>query len=244
MIDWKRHSVETATLVLAAALCALVSNAFASRERKVPLVGSYPNATTFAKKPEAPPAGIAPSAAASEPTPAPADPALAPPGPAPSKSEPAKSAERATTAAAPKRTAPPSAASAEPTGEAALLARFPPHNTPYVETDGASAAWLHARGALFLDARRTKVFEEGHVAGARAMSVWEADVNDKVTALVGEGRRVELPIVIYCSGGACEDSHMLAERLFGVGFTNVLVYKDGFPDWQSRGGAVRVGPAS
>ncbi|MFP5247921.1 MAG: rhodanese-like domain-containing protein [Thermoanaerobaculia bacterium] len=50
-----------------------------------------------------------------------------------------------------------------------------------------------------------------------------------------------MPIVIYCSGGACEDSHMLADKLWGIQFNNVYVYKDGFPDWQKRGGAVRTG---
>ena len=49
------------------------------------------------------------------------------------------------------------------------------------------------------------------------------------------------PIVIYCTGGACEDSHMLAQKLWGVQFNNVYVYKDGFPDWQKRGGAVKTG---
>ena len=39
---------------------------------------------------------------------------------------------------------------------------------------------------------------------------------------------------MYCSGGDCEDSHTLAQKLYFVGFDNVLVYKDGYPDWQKR----------
>ena len=50
-----------------------------------------------------------------------------------------------------------------------------------------------------------------------------------------------MPIVVYCSGGECEDSHMLAQKLWGVFYSNVLVYKDGFPDWQKRGGAIDTG---
>ena len=34
---------------------------------------------------------------------------------------------------------------------------------------------------------------------------------------------------------------MLAEKLYFVGFDNVLVYKDGFPDWQKRGLPVTAG---
>jgi rhodanese-related sulfurtransferase len=49
------------------------------------------------------------------------------------------------------------------------------------------------------------------------------------------------PILVYCSGGDCEDSHMLAQKLWGVQFNNVYVYKDGFPDWQKRGGSIHTG---
>ena len=47
--------------------------------------------------------------------------------------------------------------------------------------------------------------------------------------------------MIYCSGGDCEDSHMLAQKLWGIQFNNVYVYKDGFPDWQKRGEPVHTG---
>src|SRR5436305_14395044 len=40
----RRFWLEAATLVIAAVLCALISNALAGRERKVALKGDYPNA--------------------------------------------------------------------------------------------------------------------------------------------------------------------------------------------------------
>ncbi len=116
------------------------------------------------------------------------------------------------------------------------------HGQPFVEITGEAAAWLHARGALFLDARRSKDFAEGHVAGARSFPVWESEVvRERVAELVAQGRDPSLPVVLYCSGGDCEDSHMLAQTLFGAGFENLLVYRDGFPDWVKRGGAARTG---
>jgi 3-mercaptopyruvate sulfurtransferase SseA len=36
---------------------------------------------------------------------------------------------------------------------------------------------------------------------------------------------------------------MLAQKLYMVGFDNVLVYKDGFPDWESRKGPIERGPS-
>lgn len=122
-------------------------------------------------------------------------------------------------------------------------AEFAPHpDKPWVEVTGGDVAALHARGDVpFLDARRTSVYREGHIAGARPFSVWEADVDEKVKGFYGEGHDPGAPIVVYCSGGDCEDSHMLGQKLFFAGFNNVLVYKDGLPDWQKRGLAVTKG---
>ena len=121
---------------------------------------------------------------------------------------------------------------------------FPPHpDKPWLEVSGEDVALLRDRGALILDARRSSVYRDGHIAGARSLSVWEADADDKVRALFAEGRDQSAPVVIYCSGGECEDSHMLAEKLYKVGFDDVLVYKDGFPDWQKRGLPVSKGDA-
>jgi rhodanese-related sulfurtransferase len=136
-------------------------------------------------------------------------------------------------------------APAAPASPDDLLARFPAHGQPFVEISGEAAAWLHARGALFLDARRTKDFAQGHVTGSRSFPVWESEVvKERVESLVAEGREGNLPVVLYCSGGDCEDSHMLAQTLFGAGFENLLVYRDGFPDWVARGGAVSAGGPS
>jgi rhodanese-related sulfurtransferase len=120
---------------------------------------------------------------------------------------------------------------------------FPPHpDKASADITGEDVVDLHGRKTVpFLDARRTSVYREGHIAGARPFSVWEADVDDKVKAFFAEGTDQSAPIVVYCSGGNCEDSHMLAEKLYLVGFDNVLIYKDGYPDWVKRGMPVTKG---
>jgi rhodanese-related sulfurtransferase len=138
---------------------------------------------------------------------------------------------------------PPTASSPPSKAGAAPKAEFPPHpDKPWVEISGEDAAALHARGDVpFFDARRTSVYREGHIAGARPFAVWEADVDDRVKAFFAEGHDPNAPIVVYCSGGDCEDSHMLGQKLFFAGFNDVLVYKDGYPDWVRRGLAVAKG---
>ncbi len=140
--------------------------------------------------------------------------------------------------------------SATPAGRTATnakpdLGKYVPHpDKAYIEVPYADVAALHAGGALFLDARRTNIYEQGHIAGARPFSVWEADVEDKVRGLWEQRqdpKEQALPIVVYCSGGDCEDSHMLAQKLYGALFNNVYVYKDGFPGWQAHHGASHTG---
>jgi rhodanese-related sulfurtransferase len=160
--------------------------------------------------------------------------------------------------ARPEASAPPAAPGAAPapaaeaplspsTGSVAAvepdLARaFPPHpDKAAVEIAPADVEHLYRKRMLFLDARRSSVYTDGHIAGARNFPVWESDIDDRVKKLFEEGLDQRAPVVAYCSGGDCEDSHMLAEKLYGVGFDNVLIYKDGFPDWQKRGFPVSKG---
>lgn len=229
---------------------AIVTNAFASRERRLVLPGYYPNALRVPPRvvEPAPTETVAQSPGPGQPaipieTAPPAETATTTQGETPAAAEPATPSVVPATPATQPNAEPPAASVAQPAVDP--LTRFKPHpDKASIEISGADAALLHARGVLFLDARRTSVFEEGHIAGARSFSVWEADIDDKVNALFGERSAPEdqdRPIVIYCSGGACEDSHMLAEKLWGIQFNNVYVYKDGYPDWLKRGGATRKG---
>jgi rhodanese-related sulfurtransferase len=253
-MNLRKHFLEAATLVIAAILCALVSNALASRERKMAVVGTYPNALRVPPAEPAPVASlptvdttttgtVVPVAAT---TPVPTT-TTAPP-PVTTTIKPPVVATTTTTAPPPAASHLPPPATpqpAAPAASAASIAKFQPHpDKAYIEIAHADVAALHASGALFLDARRTNIYEQGHIAGAKTYSVWESDVEEKVRALWDQRqdpKEQALPIVVYCSGGDCEDSHMLAQKLWGAQFNNVYVYKDGFPDWQAHGGAVHTG---
>jgi rhodanese-related sulfurtransferase len=130
-----------------------------------------------------------------------------------------------------------------PAAAGAPAKTFAPHpDRASVEIGTDDAAQLFGEKRLFLDARRTTVYSDGHIPGARSFPIWESDIADRVKAFYEEGLDQNAPIVIYCSGGDCEDSHMLAEKLYMVGFNNLLVYKDGFPGWQKRGLPAVKGP--
>ena len=245
--------VQAIILIVLSSVIAVVANAFAERTRRLALPGYYPDALRVPpKEPQrVPPPPRTETAVFDTPAAVPATATTATtatiaqsPGPGqPPMAVPTSTIERpaGTTAPAVTATQPPPA----PAPPRVDLAKFQPHpDRASVDITGEEAAALHAAGALFLDARRTSVYESGHIAGARSFSVWESDVDDKVNALFEERpdpADQNKPIVIYCSGGACEDSHMLAQKLWGIQFNNLYVYKDGFPDWQKRGGAIRTG---
>ena len=240
-------ALQVAVLVIAASAIAVIANGFAAKQRRLMLPGYYPNARVVpARVVSTPPPSItgglksaAPQVIATTPT---TTTTQAPPPVVITTTRgaaPAAGAEKRVKPAAEAAAAPPTPPKVD------VLAKFTPHrDQAYIEIAYDDVAALHAKGVLFLDARRTSVYEEGHIAGARPFSVWEADIDDKLRAFFNERsdpRDQNLPIVIYCSGGACEDSHMLAQKLWEIEFNNVYVYKDGFPDWQKRGGAVHTG---
>ena len=94
----------------------------------------------------------------------------------------------------------------------------------------------------FIDARRTRHYEEGHIKGARTMSVWEGDFDDNFTNFMNDIEDTETPFVLYCMSKNCEDSHMLADRMVGAGFTNLMVFKEGYPGWSKAGYPTEKGP--
>jgi rhodanese-related sulfurtransferase len=254
----RRFLAEAATLIAAALLCALVSNALAGRERKLALKGDYPNALKVPQETAPAPLPVVSAApAASQTTTVAQTATVAQTTTVPPTTTRAGEAAGAplstatmppakTTTAAPVKAAPPTTDNRQPTTTPKPdTSRFQAHpDKAYLEIAYGDVAALHAAGALFLDARRTSVYEQGHIAGARPFSVWESDIDQKVNKLFDERsdpREQALPIVVYCSGGECEDSHMLAQKLWGIQFNNVYVYKDGFPDWQQRGGTVHTG---
>lgn len=119
-----------------------------------------------------------------------------------------------------------------------------PEGKPWLEINPAQVDALAARGAVFVDARMTSQYQEGHIAGAIAIPIWESGVDQKIAQLVFEAEGdMARPIIVYCNGGDCEDSHNLGEKIFFAGHQSVYVYKDGYPDWLQRGRPVATGDA-
>lgn len=201
-------ALEIPAFVAAALLCAWISNGAAGPTRRLSWL----------------PERVIPAVAAA---PAPALPA-SPPLVA-MKASP----EAGAPAAKPRKQAPIPKAEPADWDPAALLARFPPlQGQVSADISGDEARWLQLHGASVLDARRSDVYAAGHLPGARSLPVWEDGLGAKVALLKADPL---LPLVVYCAGGDCQDSHLLAQKLWMAGYRNLRIYAGGFPDWEARG---------
>lgn len=43
------------------------------------------------------------------------------------------------------------------------------------------------------------------------------------------------PIIVYCSGGECHDSKLVANALLSLGFSDVTVFTGGWEAWSAAG---------
>ena len=113
-----------------------------------------------------------------------------------------------------------------------------PKNDPVVgdffEIKNATAAKeIYDTGkAVFVDARSFEVFINGHIKNA--VSIPANQVFEFIDHFKTK-HPSNTPVVTYCSGRECNDSHKLAQYLMGVGYENVKVFIDGYHEWERKG---------
>ncbi len=87
------------------------------------------------------------------------------------------------------------------------------------------------RRGMVLDARAPAEYEQGHIAGAQNLYAMEPDT--------WVGRIAEIPrdtlVAIYCSNPHCPYGRDLAEFLGAFGFSNMLLYDEGWDGWSAAG---------
>jgi rhodanese-related sulfurtransferase len=101
---------------------------------------------------------------------------------------------------------------------------------------------VESKHALILDARPSVFFEQGHVPGALnlARDDFARDYRRLSPALKAT---TDKPIIVYCSGGECHDSRLVANALLTLGFSDVRVFTGGWEEWQAAGLPTATGAA-
>ncbi len=210
-LPWHSTTLRVLTLGAIALLAAVVANRVAAPSRRL----AWRSALALGPAPASPP--VVPEHRV-QPLPQPS-----PPGSEPSPQNPKP--------LAPAKPAPTPVPEQAPTAPA-----------PITEISSLAAWQAFQAGLPFLDARRSGEFTEGHLPGAWNTPVWEADLEDRLLDFKAQHRPAAGDaIVIYCSGGECRDSQLLAEKLLAQGYFHLLIYREGYPDWVARNHPVEKG---
>jgi rhodanese-related sulfurtransferase len=89
---------------------------------------------------------------------------------------------------------------------------------------------VEARSALILDARPSVFYAQGHVPGA--FNLARDDFARDYRRLAPVLRpATDKPAIVYCAGGDCHDSRLVANALLSLGFSNVRVFTGGWEEW-------------
>ena len=94
---------------------------------------------------------------------------------------------------------------------------------------------------VFVDARDDRHYQEGHVPGALQFDHYRFE---NYLAAVLPACQTADQVVVYCTGGDCEDSEFTAITLSDAGIpkTKLWVYDGGMTEWITNGLPVEVGP--
>lgn len=102
--------------------------------------------------------------------------------------------------------------------------------------DAGAGVWNEDNQIYFLDARRRASFKDGHIPGA-----WLADryaSEDYLDVSLIDRLRNAFAIVVYCTGGECEDSIHTATDLkyrWQVPAECILIFEGGIDEWREAG---------
>jgi len=105
--------------------------------------------------------------------------------------------------------------------------------------DVAKAA---AAGAVVVDTRVASEYSEGHIKGAvsvpyreKSAKAVDYDANQDQFDLSKLPSDKTAAVVMYCNGPECWKSYKASVAATKGGYTNILWYRLGFPDWKSKG---------
>lgn len=101
-------------------------------------------------------------------------------------------------------------------------------------------AVMAAGKVVVIDARPALFFRTGHLPGAVNLPREGFQVAyEPLRARLERDRNQAL--VVYCQGGSCEDSDLIAAALRSLGFAQLTIFAGGWKEWQASGLPVEVG---
>jgi rhodanese-related sulfurtransferase len=106
-----------------------------------------------------------------------------------------------------------------------------------ISTDQLKDMLDKKKNFVLIDARTKEEYQEAHIPGA--ISIPEKNFEDS-GALLPTDKNHQL--VFYCNGVKCGKSKKAAKKAEAMGYTNILIYGEGFPIWEEKGLKITAGP--
>ena len=123
-----------------------------------------------------------------------------------------------------------------------LLAASLPLFAAAAEFDPVSSEMLkdmldEKRDFTLIDARTKEEYQEAHID--KAININEKDFDKLAATLPSDKKKL---LVLYCNGIKCGKSKKVAIKAKDAGYSNILIYSDGFPVWEEKGMPIVAGP--
>lgn len=106
-----------------------------------------------------------------------------------------------------------------------------------IHTEELKAMFDQKKDFTLIDARTKEEYQEAHIAGA--INIPEKSFDELVSQLPSDKNSL---LVFYCNGVKCGKSKRSAKKAIAVGYTNILIYDEGFPVWEEKGLKIVTGP--
>jgi rhodanese-related sulfurtransferase len=110
-------------------------------------------------------------------------------------------------------------------------------NIQVITTDQLKAMIDGKKELVLIDARTKEEYQEAHIDGA--LSIPEKYFDENAALLPRDTKAL---LVFYCNGVKCGKSKKAAVKAEAKGYTNILIYGEGFPVWEEKGLKIVPGP--
>lgn len=90
---------------------------------------------------------------------------------------------------------------------------------------------------IVIDVRTNESYNQGHIPGAINFPLVDFEINfQQMMKTISRDQ----PLLIYCSGAECTDSHAFADILTNMQFKDIKIFTKGFRGWEKEGRRISV----
>jgi len=107
---------------------------------------------------------------------------------------------------------------------------------PVVSADEVSVWMRGKQKVVLIDSRLPEEYQQAHVPGAISIPAERMKLETKKLP-----KDKTTPLIFYCRGAGCTLSRTAATAAMEMGYTYLMIYQAGMPDWLLHGNPVQKG---